>query len=67
MLCKHQDNCEREMMVLGRRSKGIIASGLAGTMGKLGTVGLPAAVFSPWMNISGSILANFWRKRAVDK
>jgi hypothetical protein len=31
MLCKHQDNCEREMKVLGRRSKGIIASGLAGT------------------------------------
>ena len=27
----HQDNCEREMKVLGRRSKGIIASGLAGT------------------------------------
>ena len=46
---------------------GGMASGLAGTMGKLGTVGLPAAVFSPWMNISGSILANFWRKRAVDK
>ena len=31
MLCKHQDNCEREMKVLGRRSKGIIDSGLAGT------------------------------------
>ena len=31
MLCKHQDNYEREMKVLGRRSKGIIASGLAGT------------------------------------
>jgi len=32
MLCNHQDNCEREMKVLGRRSKGIIASGLlAGT------------------------------------
>ena len=33
MLCKHdQDNCEREMMVLERRSKGILASaGLAGT------------------------------------
>ena len=46
---------------------GGMASGLAGTMGKLGTVGLPAAVFSPWMNISGSILANFWRKRVLDK
>jgi bile acid:Na+ symporter, BASS family len=42
---------------------GGMASGLAGAMGKLGTVGLAAAVFSPWMNISGSILANYWRKR----
>jgi len=45
---------------------GGMASGLAGTMGKLGTVGLAAAVFSPWMNISGSILANYWRRHPVD-
>lgn len=44
---------------------GGMASGLAGAMGKLGTVGLAAAVFSPWMNISGSLLANYWRKRPV--
>jgi Predicted Na+-dependent transporter len=44
---------------------GGMASGLSGTMGKLGTVGLAAAVFSPWMNISGSILANYWRKHPV--
>lgn len=41
---------------------GGMASGLAGSMGKLGTLGLPAAVFSPWMNISGSLLANYWRR-----
>lgn len=46
---------------------GGMASGLAGSMGKLGTVGLPAAVFSPWMNISGSILANYWRRKPVEK
>ncbi len=45
---------------------GGMASGLAGSMGKLGTVGLAAAVFSPWMNISGSILANYWRRKPVD-
>ncbi|MBD2705154.1 bile acid:sodium symporter family protein [Spirosoma sp. BT702] len=45
---------------------GGMASGLAGSMGKLGTVGLPAAVFSPWMNISGSILANYWRRRPAE-
>lgn len=45
---------------------GGMASGLAGTMGKLGTVGLAAAVFSPWMNISGSILANYWRRKVLE-
>jgi bile acid:Na+ symporter, BASS family len=46
---------------------GGMASGIAGSMGKLGTVGLAAAVFSPWMNISGSILANYWRWKAVQE
>lgn len=49
---------------------GGMASGIAGSMGKLGTVGLAAAVFSPWMNISGSILANYWRRKpakAIEK
>jgi bile acid:Na+ symporter, BASS family len=45
---------------------GGMASGLAGAMGKLATVGLAAAIFSPWMNISGSILANHWRRRPVE-
>lgn len=43
---------------------GGMASGIAGEMGKLGTLGLAAAVFSPWMNISGSILANIWGRMA---
>lgn len=42
---------------------GGMASGLAGSMGKLATLGLAAAVFSPWMNVSGSLLANYWRKK----
>jgi BASS family bile acid:Na+ symporter len=42
---------------------GGMASGIAGAMGKLGTMGLASAIFSPWMNVSGSILANYWRKR----
>ncbi|HEX7630610.1 MAG TPA: bile acid:sodium symporter family protein [Lacunisphaera sp.] len=44
---------------------GGMASGLAGAMGKLATVGLAAAIFSPWMNVSGSILANYWGRRPV--
>jgi len=46
---------------------GGMASGLAGSMGKLATLGLAAAVFSPWMNISGSVLANYWRKSREEK
>lgn len=42
---------------------GGMASGLASAMGKLGTVGLAAAIFIPWMNLSGSVLANYWAKR----
>ncbi|HNW57049.1 MAG TPA: bile acid:sodium symporter family protein [Bacteroidales bacterium] len=40
---------------------GGLASGLALGMGKMATVGLAPAVFGPLMNITGSILANFWR------
>ncbi|MEQ8848938.1 bile acid:sodium symporter family protein [Botrimarina sp.] len=45
---------------------GGMATGLAVEMGKLGTLGLPAAIFIAWMNISGSLLATFWRRRPVD-
>ena len=41
---------------------GGMASGLASFLGKLGTVGLAAAVFSPWMNVSGSVLANIIKR-----
>lgn len=42
---------------------GGMATGLAAGMGKLGTLGLPAAIFIAWMNVSGSMLANYWRRR----
>lgn len=58
-------SCRTVAIEVGLQNGGM-ASGLAGAMGKLATVGLAAAVFSPWMNISGSILANYWRKRPVD-
>jgi BASS family bile acid:Na+ symporter len=45
---------------------GSMASGVANAMGMLGTMGLAAAIFSPWMNVSGSVLANYWRKRPVN-
>jgi BASS family bile acid:Na+ symporter len=51
-------------MEVGLQNGGM-ATGLASSMGKLATVGLAAAIFSPWMNVSGSILANYWRRRPV--
>ncbi|MDN3669564.1 bile acid:sodium symporter family protein [Echinicola jeungdonensis] len=58
-------NSARSMALEVGLQNGGMASGLAGSMGKLGTVGLAPAVFSPWMNISGSILANYWRKKSL--
>jgi len=42
---------------------GGLASGLAMQMGKVATVGLAPAVFGPLMNITGSVLASWWRGR----
>jgi BASS family bile acid:Na+ symporter len=56
-----RDSCRTIAIEVGLQNGGM-ASGLAGRMGKLATVGLAAAIFSPWMNISGSVLANYWRK-----
>ena len=43
---------------------GGMAAGLAASMHKLGTLGLAAAVFSPWMNVSGSLWANYLRRKS---
>ncbi|HEX2851704.1 MAG TPA: bile acid:sodium symporter family protein [Opitutaceae bacterium] len=59
-------SCRTVAIEVGLQNGGM-ASGLAAAMGRLGTVGLAAAVFSPWMNISGSILANYWKRRPADE
>jgi len=62
-LCRlDKASCRTVAIEVGLQNGGM-ASGIAGGMGKLATVGLAAAVFSPWMNISGSILANYWSRR----
>jgi BASS family bile acid:Na+ symporter len=45
---------------------GGLASGLALQMGKVATVGLAPAIFGPLMNITGSVLANWWRGKPVE-
>lgn len=44
---------------------GGLASGLALQMGKIATVGLAPAIFGPLMNVTGSVLANWWRGKPV--
>ncbi len=45
---------------------GAMATGLAKGMGLLGTTGLAAVIFAPLMNVTGSLRANYWRKRPID-
>jgi len=59
-----KQSCRAVAFEVGLQNGGM-ASGLAGSMGKLATVGLAAAIFSPWMNVSGSILANYWKRRPL--
>jgi BASS family bile acid:Na+ symporter len=42
-----------------------MASGLAISALKSTDAGLAPAIFGPWMNASGSVLASFWRRRPV--
>jgi len=56
----NQRDCRTVAIEVGMQNAGL-ASGIALTMNKIATVGLAAAVFGPWMNISGSSLATWWR------
>ena len=62
---KEQD-CRTIALEVGMQNGGL-ASGIALEMGKVSTVGLAPAVFGPWMNISGSSLASWWRNKDTDK
>jgi BASS family bile acid:Na+ symporter len=56
----NQRDCRTVAIEVGMQNGGL-ASGIALTMNKIATVGLAPAVFGPWMNISGSSLATWWR------
>ena len=56
-----EQSCRTISLEVGMQNGGL-ATGLAVEMGKVATVGLAPAIFGPWMNISGSALANWWRR-----
>ncbi len=62
---KEQD-CRTIALEVGMQNGGL-ASGLALEMGRVATVGLAPAVFGPMMNITGSSLASWWRRRLPEK
>ncbi len=53
-------DCRTIALEVGMQNAGL-ASGIALEMGKVATIGLAPAIFGPWMNISGSSLATYWR------
>jgi BASS family bile acid:Na+ symporter len=59
-------DCRTIALEVGMQNGGL-ASGIALEMGKVATVGLAPAVFGPWMNISGSSLATYWRDKKPEE
>ncbi len=57
-----EQSCRTISLEVGMQNGGL-ATGIAVEMGKVATVGLAPAIFGPWMNISGSALANWWRRK----
>jgi len=56
--------CRTVALEVGMQNGGM-ASGLAMSVLKSADAALAPAIFGPWMNISGSVLASWWRKRPV--
>ncbi|WP_416866061.1 MAG: bile acid:sodium symporter family protein [Imperialibacter sp.] len=65
-LCKAiklpERDCRTIAFEVGMQNGGL-ASGIAQGMGKVATMGLGPSVFGSLMNITGSILANWWRDK----
>jgi BASS family bile acid:Na+ symporter len=51
-------------MEVGMQNGGM-ASGIAIDVLKSTSAALAPAIFGPWMNVSGSLLAGWWRRRPV--
>lgn len=57
-----EKDCRTIAIEVGLQNAGL-ASGLAMAMNKVATLGLAPAIFGPLMNINGSALANYWKKK----
>lgn len=59
-------DCRTMAIEVGMQNAGL-ASGLAKGMGKIATVGLAPAVFGPFMNVTGSVLASWWHRKPLKR
>ena len=63
-----ENDCRTVAIEVGLQNGGM-ASGLAMTVSDIAAdnakVALAPAIFGPWMNISGSVLATWWRRKPV--
>ncbi len=59
-------DCRTIAFEVGMQNGGL-ASALANEMGRVATVGLAPAIFGPVMNITGSMLASYWRDKPLMK
>lgn len=57
-----EKDCRTIAFEVGMQNGGL-ASGIAVELGRVGTLGLAPALFGPWMNISGSTLALWWKEK----
>jgi bile acid:Na+ symporter, BASS family len=58
-------DCRTIAIEVGMQNGGL-ASGLAKGMGKMATVGLAPVIFSSFMNITGSLLATYWKRKPLE-
>jgi BASS family bile acid:Na+ symporter len=61
-----EKSCRTIALEVGMQNGGL-ASGIALQMGKVATVGLAPAVFGPMMNVTGSSLATWWRRKSENE
>jgi BASS family bile acid:Na+ symporter len=61
-----ESSCRTVAFEVGMQNGGM-ASGLAMNVLKSAPAALAPAIFGPWMNISGSVLATWWHRKPVGK
>ena len=61
-----ETSCRTISIEVGMQNGGM-ATGLAMEVLKSTSAALAPAIFGPWMNISGSVLANWWRRKPAKK